>query len=227
MNHDFAELAITPRALEQITGMDVSAGFIGGVLGGVYRPSSLRRLSGRLALVAIELVMAGLLFVFSLPIGLSLLRRSNAGGIRVLMISGAITIVGIIAWNIYMRIQLRQLKRLLALLDEVDHFNQIIATLMVLGQLSEAAIADRQSLFMALELTRENLVRAMVTEKLLRENQRLLDQQAAFLSHLETNLVTLKTMEMHQQAQEYRRALNEALMINLTVQREMAQLHKP
>jgi hypothetical protein len=204
----------------------VSESFVGGLLGGVYRPSSLRRLSGRLALVAIELVTAGVLFVFSLPIGLSLLRKSNAGGIRVLIISGAITIVGVIAWNIYMRIRLRQLKRLLALLDEVDHFNQIIATLMVLGKLGETAIGDRQSLFIALALTRENLVTAMVTEKLLRENQRLFDRQAAFLSHLETNLLTLKTLEMNQQAQEYQRALNEALMINLTVQREMEQLQQ-
>jgi hypothetical protein len=224
MNQDFGTLPITPRELEKITGKDISDGFIGGVLGGVYRPSALRQISGRLVLVAIELVVAGLLFVFSLPIGLSLLRRSNAGGIRVLIISAVMTIVGVIVWNIYMRMQLRRLKRLMILLDEVDHFNEIIATLMVLGQMGEDTIANQQSLLTALELTRENLVTALVTERLLRENQRLFDRQATFLSHLETNLVTLKTLEMNQQAQGYRRVLHEALTINLTVQREMEQV---
>jgi hypothetical protein len=226
MSQDFALLQITPRELEKVTGKDVSDGFVGGFLGG--GPSSLQTWWGRLALVAIELVTAGLLFVFSLPIGLSLLRTNSAGGLRVLIISAVVALVGLVVWNIYMRVQLRQLKRLLALLDEVDRFNEMIATLKILGQVGEAAPPSAgPSLWTALELTRENLVAALVTERLLRENQRLLDRQAAFLSHLETNLVTLKTLEMNQQAQGYQQALNEALMINLTVQREMAQLQQP
>jgi hypothetical protein len=232
MSQDFALLQITPRELEKITGKDVSDGFVGGVWGGVYRPSSLRTLAGRLALGAIELVTAGLLFVLSLPIGLSLLRTSSAGGLRVLIISAVIALVGLVVWNLYMRLQLKPLKRLLALLDEVDRFNEMIATLKVLGQVGSAAQTPAQpSLWTALELTRENLVAALVTERLLRENQRLLDRQAAFLSHLESNLVTLKTLEMNQQAQEYQQTLSEAfseaLLINLTVQREMAQLQQP
>jgi hypothetical protein len=232
MSQDYAALPITPRELETITGKDVSDGFVGGVWGGVYRPSALRQLSGRLALGAIELVTAGLMFVFSLPIGLALLRISTAGSSRVLIISAVITVLGIVIWNLYMRLQVRKLKRLLALLDQVDHFNEMIATLVVLGKFGEDT-GQQQSLGTTLELTRENLVAALVTERLLRENQRLLDRQAAFLSHLETNLGTMLEMnqpmdpQLNQQAQEYRRVVDEALTINLAVQREMAQWQRP
>jgi hypothetical protein len=227
MSEDFATLEITPRELEKITGKDVSEGFVGGILGGVYRPSSIRKFSGRLGLVAIELIVAGLVFVFSLPIGLSLIRKSTAGGIRVFIIAFVLTTVVMAVWNLFMQSQLKTLKRLMSLLDEVDHFNRMIQTLTVLDQFGEDTIGERQSLFTALALTRENLVMAMTTEKLLRENQRLLDQQTSFLSHLETNLVTLKTIEMNQQAQEYRRVLNEALTINLAVQQQMSELPHP
>jgi hypothetical protein len=224
MSEDFATLEITPRELEKITGKDVSEGFVGGILGGVYRPSSIRQFSGRLGLIAIELIVAGLVFVFSLPIGLSLIRKSTAGGLRVFIIALIITTIVMAIWNLFMQSQLKTLKRLMLLLDEVDHFNRMIQTLTLLDQFGEDAIGERQALFIALSLTRENLVMAMTTEKLLRENQRLLDQQASFLSHLETNLVTLKTIEMDHQAQEYRRVLNEALTINLAVQQQMSEL---
>jgi hypothetical protein len=224
MSEDFATLEITPRELEKITGKDVSEGFVGGILGGVYRPSSIRQFSGRLGLIAIELIVAGLVFVFSLPIGLSLIRKSTAGGLRVFIIALIITTIVMAIWNLFMQSQLKTLKRLMLLLDEVDHFNRMIQTLTLLDQFGEDAIGERQALFTALSLTRENLVMAMATEKLLRENQRLLDQQASFLSHLETNLVTLKTIEMDHQAQEYRRVLNEALTINLAVQQQMSEL---
>jgi hypothetical protein len=222
-NLDFAALVITPRELEKITGKEVSDGFVGGVLGGVCRPSSLRSLSGRLALMAIELIVAGLIFVFSLPIGLSLLRESNTGGSRVLIISTIVTIGVMIAWNIYMRIQLKSLKRLLLLLDEVDRFNQMIATLVIFEQLGQNSTHDRQSLHTALELTRENLSMALATEKLLRENHRLLDRQAN-LGHLDSNLITLKNLEMQQQAQDYQQIVHEALRISLAVQEEMSQI---
>jgi hypothetical protein len=222
-NLDFAALVITPRELEKITGKEVSDGFVGGVLGGVCRPSSLRSLSGRLALMTIELIVAGLIFVFSLPIGLSLLRESNTGGSRVLIISTIVTIGVMIAWNIYMRIQLKSLKRLLLLLDEVDRFNQMIATLVIFEQLGQNSTHDRQSLHTALELTRENLSMALATEKLLRENHRLLDRQAN-LGHLDSNLITLKNLEMQQQAQDYQQIVHEALRISLAVQEEMSQI---
>jgi hypothetical protein len=218
---DFSGLPISPRTVEKLTGKEVSDSFIGGIFGGVYRPIALQRWSGKIILITIELIVAGLVFVFSLPIGLSLIRVSNAGGSRVLLIAGAMTIGVMIAWNIYMRIQLKPLKRLLLLLDEVDRFNQMIQTLMIFEQLSQNSTHDRQSLFDALELTRENLNTAMATEKLWRENHRLLDQQANFLAHLESNVVVLKNLEMQQQAQDYQQVIHEALTINLAVQREM------
>jgi hypothetical protein len=220
---DFDTLSISPRSVEKLTGKEVSDRFIGSIFGGVYRPIALQRWSGRFSLLTIELIVAGLVFVFSLPIGLSLIRVSNAGGSRVLMIAGAMTIGVMIAWNIYMRIQLKSLKRLLLLLDEVDRFNQMIATLVIFEQLGQNSTHDRQSLHTALELTRENLSMALATEKLLRENHRLLDRQAN-LGHLDSNLITLKNLEMQQQAQDYQQIVHEALRISLAVQEEMSQI---
>jgi hypothetical protein len=218
---DFATLSISPRTVEKLTGKEVSDSFIGGIFGGVYRPIALKCWSGKFTLMAIELIVAGLVFVFSLPIGLFLIRASNADGSRVLVIAGAMTIGVMIAWNIYMRIQLKPLKRLLLLLDEVDRFNQMIETLTIFEQLGKNSAHDQRSLFSALELTRDNLNTAMATEKLWRENHRLLDQQTNFLAHLESNVVVLKNLEMQQQAQDYQQVIHEALTINLAVQREM------
>jgi hypothetical protein len=224
VNQDFSQLQITPREVEQLTGQDVSETFVGGVVGGIYRPTSLQRRRGMLSLVLIECVVAGLMFIFSLPIGLTLLRRSNAGGFRVLIISTGITIVLMFLWNIYMRWQLQSFKRLLPLLDEVDRFNQMLQTLIVINQFNQGSIIDRQTLYTTLELTRETLTTAMATERILRENRRLLEQQHSFLSHLERNLTTLRSLELSQQAAEYQQIVQEAMTINLMVQQEMQQL---
>jgi hypothetical protein len=224
MNQDFSLLQITPREVEQLTGKDVSETFVGGVVGGIYRPTSLQRRRGLLSLALIELIVAGLMFIFSLPIGLTLLRRNNSGSLRVLSISTVITIVLMIVWNVYMRSQLKRFKRLLPLLDGVDRFNQMIQTLTVINQFHPSSLLDRQTLYTTLDLTRETLTTAMSTERILRENRRLLEQQHSFLSHLESNLITLHNLELSQQAAEYQQIVQEALTINLSVQQEMQQL---
>jgi hypothetical protein len=218
---------ITPRELEQLTGKDVSDQTIGGVIGGIYRPSARKSIRGQLACGAIELLVAGLVFVLSLPLGLPLLRHSNAGGIRVFLVALGVTAGVMLGRQIYMRSQRQRLRRLLPLLDAVDQFNAMVQTLTIVagfGSNPTRSETDQRSLSTALELTRENLVAALVTERLLRENQFLLDQQAALLDHLAINLTALNTLEITQQAEAYQQAMHEALMINAAIQREMAKL---
>jgi hypothetical protein len=218
---------ITPRELEQLTGKDVSDQTIGGIIGGIYRPSARKTIQGQLACGAIELLVAGLVFVLSLPLGLPLLRHSNAGGIRVFLVALGVMTGVMLGRQLYMRFQHQRLRRLLPLLDAVDQFNAMLQTLTIVegfGATPTCSETDQQSLSTALELTRENLVAALVTERLLRENQFLLDRQAALLGHLATNLTILNTLEITQQAQEYQQAMHQAVMINAAVQREIAKL---
>jgi hypothetical protein len=220
---------ITPRELEQLTGQEIADRTIGGIIGGIYRPAAQKSLRGQFTCATIELLVAALVFVLSLPLGLPLLRQSNVGGIRVFWIAFGVTIGVMLGRQIYRQWQLKRLRRLLPLLDAVDQFNAVIQTLGIVASFGSGphpaqSIADQQVIATALELTRENLVAALVTERLLRENQSLLDRQTVFLSHFASNLTILETLEVNQQAQEYQQVIHEALMINATVQHEMTQL---
>ncbi len=227
--HPITAFTISPRELEQLTGKDIADATIGGIIAGIYRPSARKTYRGQIACGMTELLVSGLVFILSLPLGLSLLRQSNAGGMRVFWVALGVTIGVMLARQIYMRWQLKRCRRLLPLLDAVDQFNAVVQTLVIMegfgnGQNLAQSPTDQRSITTALELTRENLVAALVTERLLRENQSLLDRQTAFLNHFATNFTTLQTLEVQQQAQAYQEVIHEALMINATVQQEMTKL---
>ena len=83
------------------------------------------------------------------------------------------------------------------------------------------SISDRQKVIEALTLTKEDLVRAIMAERILRENKSFLLGNPELLS---TNLRTLQTIQINDQASEYGRLLNEALQIAASVQEEMGKL---
>ncbi|MBD2680029.1 MULTISPECIES: hypothetical protein [Nostoc] len=112
------------------------------------------------------------------------------------------------------------------LLSEVNRYNAIIKAIDINDQIEEAGnpevvITQRDSVIEALKLTKTDLVRALKTERILRENKNFILSNTELFAN---NLATLTAMQVHEQATEHGRLLNEALQIALDVQHEMKKL---
>jgi hypothetical protein len=228
MQSDLESLKITAGELEHITGLDISETF----MGRVYRPTVFRKPRQLLSLAVTELLTFGLILVFCLPFSLILARSfgnsnlATATIVSFLQIAFVVSVVLFLLWNACMTLQGKKLKILAHLLDEVDKHNEIIDAVDVIDQLgavknSAVALIDRPAVIEALTVTRESIVCALMTEKILRKHQRLIARRYELFSQIETNLATLQAVQMSQQATEYAQLLNEALAIGRSVHQEL------
>ena len=238
MRSDLADLKISDRELEQLTGCDVGDIFIGGVFGGTYRISALQNPKKLIAFCLTEAVVFLLIVVFTLP--LSLFLTSGANGIadvsstlRFLLVAVGIAIALLLAWNLYMKWQGKHLRSLMRLLDEVDRYEDMLSAIAVLDRLEtvniernlNSALQNRSEILEAIHLTRDNLIAGLTTEKILRENRGLLARQQDLLASIETNLSLVRSLEVKHQADEYGQFLNEALQIGISVHQEVQRLN--
>ncbi len=112
------------------------------------------------------------------------------------------------------------------LLHEIDRFNAVIRAIDINDKIeaagnTEVGIKERRRVIEALEYTRADLVRALRTEKILRENKKFIVNNSELLAN---NLATLTQMQVTERASEHGRLLNEALEIAMDVQQEMKRL---
>ncbi|HTL87958.1 MAG TPA: hypothetical protein VL134_01065 [Leptolyngbya sp.] len=231
MNSDLADLRITDAEIERLTGFEVNELFVGGLLGGVYRPSLFRQPNRLFMFAMTELIAIAILFVFTLPIGIFLFGNAAAGisnlpeMLKFLQITLGMTVVGTMAWNLYMQLSLKRFKPLLHLLDEVDRYHEILEAVHLLDQLETVQrsiqVSQRGEILEALRLTRDNLVSGLTTEKILRDHRGLFARRADLVATIETNLITLRSLEIGAQATEYAQFVNEALEIGINVQQEI------
>ncbi|MBD2501901.1 hypothetical protein [Anabaena azotica] len=119
----------------------------------------------------------------------------------------------------------RTSKTLIKLLDAVDQYHALIVAVDVNDQLAvsglDHSLEDRDQVITALQLLREDLVQALKTERLLRDNKKLLaNQQELFVNHL-TNI---QAMKENTQASEYGQIINQAWQIGLDVQAQLRKL---
>lgn len=117
-------------------------------------------------------------------------------------------------------------KTLAALLEDVDRFHDTLKAIDIGDRLSDRppqATPERDALFQALSLIREDLIRALKTERILRENQ---DFLATSPEQFASNLATIRAIETHHQAGEYAQFLNEALQIGMGVREELNKLQR-
>lgn len=235
MQPDLQELEISPGELRHLSGVDPTE---------VFRPSILRNAQERwhflfqefLLSLALMPIIVGLLHVFVI---LPLLGSSLIATIATLLIVP----IAVIAFR-WFWLQSHSPAALCNLLDEVERYNAVIQAIHINDQLQATgtrdmslddwvkptlcdwlrhAEGDRQNVLEALKLTKEDLVRALRAERVLRENQSFLVGNPELLA---TNLRTLQTLQVHDQASEYGRLLNEALQIAVGVQEEMTKLQK-
>lgn len=148
--------------------------------------------------------------------------------IILLLFGGAVTQSGLYYWwrtrlNILQEQMSHPLK---ILLSDVDRYNAVIKAIDINDQIEEAGnpdviIKERSQVIAALKLTRDDLVRALKTERILRENKNFIISNTDLFTN---NLATLTAMQVTEQASEHGRLLNEALQIALDVQQEMRSL---
>lgn len=217
MQLDLQGLEISPGELRHLTGVDPSE---------VFRPASLKKSKNRFgflvneALISLALtpILVGLLHVFIIlpTIGISI-----PATIASVIIVPAGVITGRWLW-----LKHKSPATLCGLLDEVDKYNTVIQAIHINDQLeavgtTETSLNDRKKVIEALKLTREDLVRALKSEKILRENRSFIAGNPDLFA---TNLGAVQALQVSNQASEYGRLLNEALQIAIGVQAEMRKL---
>ncbi|NJR66377.1 MAG: hypothetical protein HC772_15350 [Leptolyngbyaceae cyanobacterium CRU_2_3] len=228
MQPDLETLRITPSELEHLTGLEISDTF----MGRVYRPCVFHDPKRFRSFLLSEILMLGLILIFCLPAGVVIARGFGmlTGDINstlpffLVTFSGAIAIF--VGWNLFMKLQGKPLKTLAHLLDEVDKHNDIIQAVHIMDELSSVhratvALLDREEVCKALNATRASLVSALMTERVLRKHQRFVARRQELFTSIESNLATLQTLQVTNQANEYGQLLNEALRIGISIRQEL------
>ncbi len=228
MTPDLQDLEISSGEIRHLSGVDASE---------VFRPTILHNAQARWSFLFQELLLSlaltpiivGLLHVFVI---LPLFGTSLPATIITLI---AVPIA--IATYRWFWLQRRSRKSLGYLLDEVDRYNAVIKAIDINDQLQATRKeqisatdyaddgilrgGDRGNVISALTLIRSDLVSALKAERILRENQSFLVSNPELLA---SNLTTLQTLQVQDQASEYGRLLNEALQIATDVSEEMRKL---
>ena len=225
MSPEIEELYISPAEIERVSKLEVSDHIIGGLLWGTYRWPlvSPQRL---LTVVITELLMVGVSLMFATPVGVVLSRNLEA----IDRVVGGIVAIALCLYTIRQLWMIRrafQLRGFMRLLDEVDHYHQVLEAVELLNQLGSIDSLEIQittSVAAALNKARESLVAALITEKILRSRRGLLSRREALIEKIEENLLTLRSLELQHQAQDYGNVLDQALNIGLRVQHEVHQL---
>jgi hypothetical protein len=144
-------------------------------------------------------------------------------GIILLIVAPIVVVIGRSLWR-----RFTCPKALTRLLDAVDQYHAVIKAIDIRDELptsgnSESILNDRDIVITALQLTREDLVLALKTERLLRDNKKLLaSNQELFVN----NLANLQALQVSSQDGEYAQLLNQSLQIALDVEAEMRKLQK-
>lgn len=147
--------------------------------------------------------------------------------IFVLWISGIIQIGLYLLWkgkNKFLKQNMTNSLRIL--LNDVERYNSVIKAIDINDQIEDVGnlgvgIQEREKVLIALELTRNDLIRALKTERILRENKSFIITNSDLFT---SNLAALASMQVTEEATEHGRLLNEALQISLDVQQEMKNL---
>lgn len=231
MHSDLEALKLSDREIERLSGLEVNELWVGGLLSGVYRTPLFQDGRRCLWLGFTELVVTALVFMFSLPLGMAITRQVadlHQPPVRTLFLGTTLgtTLMVMVGWHGYQWRRTAALKSLLHLLNELDHFHQVLVAVDGLDRL--AAISpvprmtkDRTAILNALQLTRDNLVAGLMTEKILREYRPGRTRQAELLSYIEQNLATLSILEIQDQAQDYRQLMKDTLQIGISVQQAL------
>lgn len=129
-------------------------------------------------------------------------------------------------WRNYRNSELRSgiSQTVFRLLTEVDKCNKVIRDINIFDQLQDAGNAikleSRESAIAAIRITRNDIVRALKTERILRENPDFHPDRFAI------DLNAFEAIHINDRAQEYGRIFDTTMQIAIDVQKAMAELHE-
>jgi dsDNA-binding SOS-regulon protein len=222
---DLQGLHLSAREVEQISGLEMSDHWVGGMLGGVYRFSQVQHPMAWFGWIFFEALAGVMLFVFTMPIGLGMAKvLPTFGETRVMLASmGVSTLVGMVVWHGYRLRKGRSLQTFMHLLDEIDQYHKVLQAVAVLDRLATVRgptlqIPERLE---TLQITRDCLVTGLKTERIMREQGSFFAQLQDGFAHLDQSLALLKASEMQAQADEYATILQQSLLIGERVQQEL------
>ena len=108
---------------------------------------------------------------------------------------------------------------LVNLFTDVKNHNQVIYQIQVLDELSsvgnQVSLDDRATVLEALKITKENLIQALKTDRILRHNPGFKPDRFA------VDLASMRSLHIQEQSSEYGKLLNEALQIGVSLQDEL------
>jgi hypothetical protein len=217
---DLLSLEITKGELRRLIGLNPDD---------VLRSSIMKNSEKRFRFLINEMVVALLLtliivgFIYAFVI-LPTIGSSMILGIVLLTSMPIAIIVGRWFWR-----RFTYPRTLRVLLDEVDKYHTLIRALAIHDQQitsgnTESRIADREKVVAALQLIREDFVRALKTERILRDNKKLITNNQESL--VVNNLTNLQALQVSSQAGEYAQLLNQSLQIAMSVQTEIRKLRE-
>lgn len=231
MEPDLPELKIRDSELEELIGTTLNEL----LMVNLYHLSSSYTQRQFLSITFNQVVVFSLTLIISLPLTLVITTNTNYAPDDPRLISLFIKIVigislGItVCWNIYMWWKTKPLTELAKLLYEVKKYNEVIEAVEIIDRLAkvgnlEVNLINREDVIQALEVTRESLICALQTERILRENQDFILRRYELFASIENNLAALMNFDVKNQASEYGKLLNEALDIGMSVQKEIRKL---
>lgn len=214
MQPDLISLEISKGELRRLTGFSVD---------NVLRTSIIQDSEQRSQFIKKEILTALTLtpIIVGLIYGLIILPTIGSEislGIILLILVPIAVVIGRSLWRRFTSSPV--LARLLAV---VDQYHGVIKAIDIYEQSAtsedlETNLNDRNQLIIALQLIREDLVRALKTERILRDNKKLLaTNQELFVNNL-------ASLQVSSQANEYAQLLNQTLQIALDLQAEMRGL---
>lgn len=221
-------LRITNRDLDELTGLDISDLSMGwGTRLAVFQRPQLGW-----AWLMNQGLMLAVALVLWLPVCLVLgqnLAAAAIGRFMVLGVGGAIATTA--AYSSYGIYKGRQRKVLSHLLDEVDRFNEMIKAVEILAELRQTDQTSRRLMLdnpdavqEALHLTRESLVCALMSDRIMRKHHRFITRRQELFINIETNLASLQTLTATDMAGNYGQLLNEALQVGTSVHQELRNI---
>ncbi len=189
-----------------------------------------------------EFLLTLLVLVFFVPLSLLVLRSmdllpSSPQGIQsVLGIFGIVIVSSVGLFNVFLYRYQRRFKALARLLLEIEKYNRTLDAIALLDHLDSMqshqtpesaprlSLQKRSEIMTALQTTRQSLIDGLKIERILRQHQQTLTDGYKLIANLETACSTLSTLELRDRASEYSQVINDALSINLAVQREVNRL---
>jgi ABC-type multidrug transport system fused ATPase/permease subunit len=173
-------------------------------------------------------------FAFALAAAVYAVYTLTATSLQIILGSLAIAILMALAVILLMRMipngftRQRQPKppklstSLKRLYGEVEKYNKVIRDIHVFDQLEAAGnpirLSDRESVLSALKITHSDLIRALKTEKILRDNPDFNPEQFAI------DLTAFHAIQVNEKASEYGQFFDTTIQIAIAVQKTMQDL---